>query len=687
MALFSAFLSAAPSAADVFHVRVGGSLATGASLPSDWSLPNCYPTLALALTQAGAADSVLCYKEPHTVAGAVVLTAYLANQDHDGASEDCILQMAAGAQLAVNDAVAQTTIRGLTFLGEVGGTDLPALVVDNTAGLITAVTILDCAFQDLHTTSVPDGGSCLQAASPGNGLVLTVQDCRFRDNVSDRNGGAVFVGDGYQIEISGSEFTRNDCQVANGGGALAVVSNQEPSSLAMTSCLVDSNRSLGGPGGGILVENAVVSLVDCDVVGNLSAANGLAEWGAGAGMFVRRDGAIDPQDTLLMTITDSRIIGNQGNPPVGPYAADGGGVLVKGYDPTRLYDLQVTDTLFAENYNSSGAGLYVGRYVVATVRRCTFLRNTAYLNGGGSYKGGGPEDCAGETAVYEYCLFQENQAGYDLEGATSPMRGWGGAFMSRRYPRAELLNCTFVDNISGGFGHRGDSFYHHDDGWPFDSDLQRCVLKNCLFYGENGLDIQVRADSTGFSEVANCAWETGQFACLGVTDQGTVLLPGFPFLSAEDFHLNGESGCIDAGLDLGFDTDITGAAVPQGEGPDIGAFETVDPESVSDPPPDAEVDQIPGPADIVLLSCYPNPFNPRTTVLFTLDRPADVRLRVFDLAGSLVKELAAGPHAAGPHQAAWDGTDAGGRLVGAGVYLVRLETASRVRCAKLILLK
>jgi len=60
---------------------------------------------------------------------------------------------------------------------------------------------------------------------------------------------------------------------------------------------------------------------------------------------------------------------------------------------------------------------------------------------------------------------------------------------------------------------------------------------------------------------------------------------------------------------------------------------------------------------------------------------------VFDLAGSLVKELAAGPHAAGPHQAAWDGTDAGGRLVGAGVYLVRLETASRVRCAKLILLK
>ncbi|MHB8077760.1 MAG: FlgD immunoglobulin-like domain containing protein [Candidatus Krumholzibacteriia bacterium] len=73
-----------------------------------------------------------------------------------------------------------------------------------------------------------------------------------------------------------------------------------------------------------------------------------------------------------------------------------------------------------------------------------------------------------------------------------------------------------------------------------------------------------------------------------------------------------------------------------------------------------------------LLQVRPNPANPRAEVLFTLDRPREVRLTVCDLAGRRVALLAAGPRGAGPQSVVWDGRDGAGRLVASGAYLIRL---------------
>jgi len=70
----------------------------------------------------------------------------------------------------------------------------------------------------------------------------------------------------------------------------------------------------------------------------------------------------------------------------------------------------------------------------------------------------------------------------------------------------------------------------------------------------------------------------------------------------------------------------------------------------------------------------PNPFRERTTVSFTLDRDVDVQLAVYDAAGRRVRTLVDGPRAAGAGTADWDGRDASGRRVTAGIYFVRLET-------------
>lgn len=51
-----------------------------------------------------------------------------------------------------------------------------------------------------------------------------------------------------------------------------------------------------------------------------------------------------------------------------------------------------------------------------------------------------------------------------------------------------------------------------------------------------------------------------------------------------------------------------------------------------------------------------------------------VRLRIYDVAGRLVRTLADGAHPAGRHEVVWNGTDHAGRRVAAGVYFARLDS-------------
>ncbi len=82
------------------------------------------------------------------------------------------------------------------------------------------------------------------------------------------------------------------------------------------------------------------------------------------------------------------------------------------------------------------------------------------------------------------------------------------------------------------------------------------------------------------------------------------------------------------------------------------------------------------------LRILPNPSRAPVVVAFRLDRPASLaRLRLFDVRGRLVRELAAGPRPAGEHRVPWDGLEGSGRPAAPGIYFVRLETPGEVRSA------
>jgi hypothetical protein len=95
------------------------------------------------------------------------------------------------------------------------------------------------------------------------------------------------------------------------------------------------------------------------------------------------------------------------------------------------------------------------------------------------------------------------------------------------------------------------------------------------------------------------------------------------------------------------------------------------------------------PARLSLGQNFPNPFNPTTTLSFTV--PADagrVTLTVYGVTGQVVRTLVdSDALSAGPHSAVWDGTDSDGRAVSSGVYFARLSAAGRTLATKMALLK
>jgi hypothetical protein len=107
--------------------------------------------------------------------------------------------------------------------------------------------------------------------------------------------------------------------------------------------------------------------------------------------------------------------------------------------------------------------------------------------------------------------------------------------------------------------------------------------------------------------------------------------------------------------------------------------------------PATGVESGPGPAPRAgarLLGAAPNPFNPRTAIRFELDRPADVRLRIYGVDGSLVRTLASGRFEAGLHRLEWDGRDDRRREVGSGAYFLRLTAGGTdLPARKVVLLR
>lgn len=88
-----------------------------------------------------------------------------------------------------------------------------------------------------------------------------------------------------------------------------------------------------------------------------------------------------------------------------------------------------------------------------------------------------------------------------------------------------------------------------------------------------------------------------------------------------------------------------------------------------------------------MLQNYPNPFNPSTTIFYETAATSEIRVRIFDTRGALIKDLVHESQSAGLHQIVWDGTDNAQAHVASGVYISVAQCDGQVLSRKMILMK
>ncbi len=89
----------------------------------------------------------------------------------------------------------------------------------------------------------------------------------------------------------------------------------------------------------------------------------------------------------------------------------------------------------------------------------------------------------------------------------------------------------------------------------------------------------------------------------------------------------------------------------------------------------------------VFFGAVPNPFNPMTSLRFDLPRDSRVELKVYDVAGHLVRSLVSGPRPAGANNVRWNGTDNAGHAVASGTYFARLVVDGEAEIKSLTLVR
>jgi Ca-activated chloride channel family protein len=95
------------------------------------------------------------------------------------------------------------------------------------------------------------------------------------------------------------------------------------------------------------------------------------------------------------------------------------------------------------------------------------------------------------------------------------------------------------------------------------------------------------------------------------------------------------------------------------------------------------------PSNIKLLGNYPNPFNPETTIRFSVldNYRGIVFIRIYDVTGRLTKVLSIQVNGSGVYNVNWNGTTAAGTNAASGVYVYTIEFDNAVYSGKMTLLK
>jgi len=83
----------------------------------------------------------------------------------------------------------------------------------------------------------------------------------------------------------------------------------------------------------------------------------------------------------------------------------------------------------------------------------------------------------------------------------------------------------------------------------------------------------------------------------------------------------------------------------------------------------------------------PNPFNPETQITYTLSAPGNVRVRIYNVAGQVMRAFEEGYRPAGSYNLRWDGCNESGNLAASGIYFYHIEAGPYAATGRIVLLR
>ena len=138
------------------------------------------------------------------------------------------------------------------------------------------------------------------------------------------------------------------------------------------------------------------------------------------------------------------------------------------------------------------------------------------------------------------------------------------------------------------------------------------------------------------------------------------------------------SPVINAGINLGsiFVVDKEGVSRPQSGAPDLGAYEVQGTTAIGNDNPNSIV------KDYKLEQNFPNPFNPSTTINYTIGSSSHVIIKIYDVTGKIVADLVNEDKPAGQYNVQFKGNN-----LASGTYIYTISTGSFTQSKKMLLLK
>jgi predicted outer membrane repeat protein len=593
-------------------------------------------------------------------------------------------------------------------------------------GIDASIRLRGLGFHGGYAAFMGCGGSLrISSTTPDPGITMTINNCVFRDNMAGDTGGAIDMIHGtltmedtiFEMnsanDTGGAIFTKNvlvqanvcrlDGNMSENYAAGWLMQNPLEGSFLMevdvgnhsgqgvkvqaldhvlhvTSCLFWDNESMHG-GAGLHVtgfDGQDLVLQDCEFHGNVSQQS----WGGGLAAGTR------------FTALNCRFLNNR---------AKCGGGLSGGSDYGRLDGCTftgniadqdedafgggatmgigvVSDCVFENNTAVNGGGLHV-EMLEAPLHDCTFRDNTASQFGGGVYAEGSITECTfsgNEAYIGAGAYFTSGDAEYCVFTHNSAVRNGAALFLE---DGGRLLQSTLVYNSITGESIGGQVAVGRIGIPLLPTSPSLRLNKSIVAFGQNSSvmewfitdysDPWVQGPSRENSSCyASLIWEiehgistTGNFDSSSCCIQTSP--PGFCDAAAGDLTLFSNSRALPSNNDcyelMGYYEQGCEAIVGVEDEPEL--------------------------LRVTLLSNYPNPFNPSTSVSFSLNHDGHAVLEIVNLKGERVRVLVDESLTAGPHTVTWDGRDTSGRALPSGVYLSRLVTEGSLEVRRMALIR